>query len=147
MKHDPWSVLIDFGYPCRLQYSDTIISNEEAEVLFTTLTDGLFVNLFLHKRRYFELPQFFSNKSAKSTSISSFGADRTGNFSILFEPRITFEVLTRVHALNTVFPVEVNFKIEVWPPYVLCQRFHPELSWMSFVQQSHKWRSEGCWKD
>ena len=49
---------------------------EEAEVLFTTLADRNIEKRYMHNKRYFELPQFFSNVSAKSKSTSSFGQNR-----------------------------------------------------------------------
>ena len=60
-------------------------------MLFTPFADRNFEKRSIHSNKYFELPQFFSNGPAKSKSNSSFGSDRTGNFSLLFVPKITFK--------------------------------------------------------
>ena len=62
-------------------------------------------------------------------------------FLVLIEPVISqfyssqnnCKILTRFYALKTVFLLVINFSLEVWSPNVLCQRFHPKLSWMSFI--------------
>ena len=66
---------------------------EEAEVLFTTLAEGSFVKLSSHKSKYFDVPKLLSNGPAKSRFISLLAADKSGNFCVLFEPRMTLSFL------------------------------------------------------
>ena len=68
------------------------------------------MNLSTHKSKCFDVPHVLSNWPAKSRFISSLRSDKSDNFCVFCEPRMTLRFLP-AFTISKVFLMVINFSV------------------------------------